>query len=490
MAGSPGKRIPKLLTGQGQFLEGLTLPGMLHAALARSPYGSARITSVDVSAAAAADGVVAAYSGTDLADEWAAGLPMAWPVTDDIKIPDHWPVAQDVARYVGDAVAVVVATSRNAALDAAELVEVDYEVQDAVVDVEAALADDAPRVHESFDDNKSYTWALTNGDVDAAFAKADVVVKERYTQPRLIPNAMEPRAVVAQSVPSTGDFTVWSTTQIPHVAKVLFALTLGIPESQIRVIAPSDVGGGFGSKLNVYAEEALCIALARRLGKPVKWVAGRSEGYLATIHGRDQVQEIEIAATSDGDILGYRVNILAAMGAYLQLVAPRRSAPGRLPLLRLLRWGGVSLRVHGRVHEHDPDGRLPGRRAARGHLRDRAGDRLARAGGRRGPGGDPAAELPPGWRHGPEPRRARLRLGRLRARARPRARVAGLRRVPERPGGAQGGRRQQTDRRRLLLLRGDLPARAFAGAGLAEVRGGRLGTRPRCACCRPGRRRS
>ncbi len=320
--GVPRKEDPKLITGQGQFLEGLTLPGMLHAALVRSPHGSARIDSVDVSAAAAADGVVAAYSGADLADEWAAGLPMAWPVTDDIRIPDHWPVAQDVARYVGDAVAVVVATSRNAALDAAELVEVDYEVLEAVVDVEAAVADGAPRVHESFDDNKSYTWALTNGEVDEAFAKADVVVKERYTQPRLIPNAMEPRAVVAQPVPSTGDFTVWSTTQIPHVAKVLFALTLGIPESQIRVIAPSDVGGGFGSKLNVYAEEALCIALARRLGKPVKWVAGRSEGYLATIHGRDQVQEIEIAATSDGDILGYRVHILAAMGAYLQLVAP------------------------------------------------------------------------------------------------------------------------------------------------------------------------
>ena len=320
--GVPRKEDPKLLTGQGQFLEGLTLPGMLHAALVRSPHGSASINSVDVSAAAAAEGVVAAYSGADLADEWAAGLPMAWPVTDDIRIPDHWPVAQDVARYVGDAVAVVVATSRNAALDAAELVEVDYEVLDAVVDVEAALADGAPRVHESFDDNRSYTWVLTNGEVDEAFAKADVVVKERYTQPRLIPNAMEPRAVVAQPVPSTGDFTVWSTTQIPHVAKVLFALTLGIPESQIRVIAPSDVGGGFGSKLNVYAEEALCIALARRLGKPVKWVAGRSEGYLATIHGRDQVQEIEIAATSDGDILGYRVNILAAMGAYLQLVAP------------------------------------------------------------------------------------------------------------------------------------------------------------------------
>ena len=181
--GVPRKEDPKLLTGQGQFVEGLNLPGMLHVALVRSPFGAARINGVDTSAAAAADGVVAAYSGADLAGEWAAGLPMAWPVTDDIRIPDHWPVAQDAVRYVGDAVAVVVATSRNAALDAAELVDVDYEVLQAVVGVEAALAEDAPRVHESFDDNKSYTWALTNGDVDAAFAKADVVVKERYTQP-------------------------------------------------------------------------------------------------------------------------------------------------------------------------------------------------------------------------------------------------------------------------------------------------------------------
>ena len=473
--GVPRKEDPKLLTGQGQFLEGLTLPGMLHAALVRSPHGSARINSVDVSAAAAAEGVVAAYSGADLADEWAAGLPMAWPVTDDIKIPDHWPVAQDVARYVGDAVAVVVATSRNAALDAAELVEVDYDVQEAVVDVEAALADDAPRVHEAFDDNKSYTWALTNGDVDAAFAKADVVVSERYTQPRLIPNAMEPRAVVAQSVPSTGDFTVWSTTQIPHVAKVLFALTLGIPEGQIRVIAPSDVGGGFGSKLNVYAEEALCIALARRLGKPVKWVAGRSEGYLATIHGRDQVQKIEIAATSDGDILGYRVNIAAAMGAYLQLVAPG------VPLLGAFLYCGC---YGGEAYHFECTGvftnttptdayRGAGRPEAT-YAIERAIDSLARE------VGVDAAEIR---------RRNFLAAGDM----------------VQSPGGLafdsadyepaldralelldydgfrsdqaerREGRGQQADRGRVLLLRGDLRPRALAGAGLAEVRRRRLG---------------
>ena len=319
--GVPRKEDPKLVTGQATFVESITLPDMLHVAVARSPFGSAQIKDVDLSVARTAPGVVATFSGEDLADEWAAGLPMAWPVTDDIRIPDHWPVTKDVARYVGDAVAVVVATSPSAAKDAVELVEVDYEVKTAVVDIPSALADDAPRVHESMENNECYTWTHANGDIDAAFAKADIVITENYVQPRLIPSAMEPRAVVVQPVPAAGDFTVWSSTQIPHVAKVLFSLTLGIPEAQMRVVAP-DVGGGFGSKLNVYAEEVLCIALARRLGKPMKWVADRSEGYLATIHGRDQLQEIELAATSDGKILGYRVKLLANMGAYLQLVAP------------------------------------------------------------------------------------------------------------------------------------------------------------------------
>ncbi len=190
-----------------------------------------------------------------------------------------------------------------------------------MVSIDDALADGAPLVHEGYDSNESYTWVLSNGDVDAAFEAADVVVSQRYLQPRLIPNAMEPRAVVVQPVAAAGEYTMWSTTQIPHIAKILHALTLGIPEGKLRVIAP-DVGGGFGSKLNVYAEEAICLALARRLGRPVKWVADRSEDYLATIHGRDQIQHIELAATSEGKITGYRVKLYANMGAYLQLVAP------------------------------------------------------------------------------------------------------------------------------------------------------------------------
>ena len=315
------KEDAKLLTGQGTFTESIEPAGCLHVAVARSPYAHARVAKVDTTAALASPGVVAAFSGAELADEWADGLPMAWPVTDDIKHPTHLPVTTDVARYAGDAVAVVVARSRAEAKDAAELVDVVYEPLTAVTEIETALGDDAPLVHESFETNASYTWALTNGDVDAAFENADVVISERYYHPRLIPNAIEPRAVVVQPVPAAGEYTMWSTTQIPHIAKVTLSLVVGIPESKLRVIAP-DVGGGFGSKLNVYAEEAICVALARRLGQPVKWVADRSEGYLATTHGRDIIQYMELASTSEGVIQGYRVRLLANMGAYLQLVTP------------------------------------------------------------------------------------------------------------------------------------------------------------------------
>src|SRR5205814_320009 len=201
----------------------------------------------------------------------------------------------------GAAVAVIAAPSRGAAEDAAELVMVDYEPLSAVVDPEAALSVDAPLVHDEFGTNACYTWALVEGEVDQLFAEADVTVSERYRQNRLIPNAIEPRAVFATGIPATGEFTLWSATQVPHIARLLLSGVVGIPEAKLRVIAP-DVGGGFGSKLNVYAEEAIALAVSRRLGRPVKWTETRSEGYLATIHGRDQIQEIELAATSEGKI--------------------------------------------------------------------------------------------------------------------------------------------------------------------------------------------
>jgi aerobic carbon-monoxide dehydrogenase large subunit len=288
----------------------------------RSPFAHALIKGVDLSKALAMDGVVGAFSGVDLAEDWAGPMPMAWPVTEDINNPPHWPLTKDKARHQGDGVAVVVATSRVLAKDAAEAVEVDYEPLPVVVDFEDALAEGASLVHEDFGTNRCYTWTLTNGEVDKVFAEAPVVVKERYRIQRQIPNAIEPRSVVAEPLPSTGELTLWSATQIPHIVRVtLAAFVLGMPENKLRVIAPR-VGGGFGSKLQVYAEEALALLLARKLGRPVKWTEERSENYLATHHGRDQSQEMELAATEDGKILGYRARITTNMGGYLMIITP------------------------------------------------------------------------------------------------------------------------------------------------------------------------
>jgi carbon-monoxide dehydrogenase large subunit len=320
-AAVPRKEDQKLLVGQGEYMDNLSVPGMVWMAVVRSPYAHAHIRNVDLSAALAAPGVTAAFSGAELADEWQAGLPCAWIPTEDTKHPTHHPLAGDKARHVGDGVAVVVAASRAAAKDAAELVQVDYEPLGVVVDAEAALAPDAPLVHDDFETNRCYTWELAAGDVEKAFADASVVVSERYRHQRLIPNAIEPRGVLVKPLPATGQFTLWTSTQVPHIARVTLSGVTGIPEAKLRVIAP-DVGGGFGSKLNVYAEEALALALARRLGRPVKWIEERSEAYVATIHGRDQIQEIELAATAEGKITAVRAKLTANMGAYLQLVTP------------------------------------------------------------------------------------------------------------------------------------------------------------------------
>src|SRR5437870_3650251 len=316
------KEDPRLLTGQGRYVDDLALPGMVWMGVVRSPLAHARIKAVDTGPALQIPGVLAAFTGEELAGDWAGPLPCVWPVTEDIKMPQHWPVTRDKARYMGDAVAVVVAESRELAQDAVEAVVVDYEALPAVTNVEAALSEDAPLVHDDFGTNKSFTWSHGGtGDVERTFAEAPVVVHERYWHPRLIPNAMEPRGVLVQPTPSMGEFTMWSATQIPHVAKLTLSMVTGIPESKLRVIAP-EVGGGFGSKLDIYAEEALCLALARRLRRPVKWVEERSEGYLATIHGRGVLQDMELAATAEGKLLGIRARLLADMGAYFQLITP------------------------------------------------------------------------------------------------------------------------------------------------------------------------
>jgi carbon-monoxide dehydrogenase large subunit len=328
---------PALLTGEAKYTNDMHVPGALHLAVLRSPYAHARIVSIDTTAAAAMDGVVAVYTGADLADAWAAPMPCAWPVTEDMKNPVHYPLTTSVAHYAGDGVACVLATSDAAARDALEAIHVEYEALPAVVDLEVALSDEVI-VHEDLGTNRSYTWDLLieeePGDVDRAFAAAAYTVSERYVQQRLIPMAMEPRAVLSMPQPFGGDVTLYSATQVPHILKVMTAITLGIPEHQVRVVAPA-VGGGFGSKLNVYAEELLCVALSLKHGVPVRWNEERSENTMATIQGRGQIQHIELAADTDGRLTAIRVRLLADMGAYLQLVTPG------VPLLGAFLYAGV-----------------------------------------------------------------------------------------------------------------------------------------------------
>ena len=326
---------PALLSGEARFVNDLAVPGALHMVMVRSPYAHARVTSIDLSAARAMPGVVGAYTGADLAGEWAAPLPCAWPVTPDMQSPPHYPLATEEVAYVGDGVAVVVADSEVAARDAALAVVVGYEELPAAVGLEDA-ASDRVLAHHTLGTNRAYTWELVPDPaaVDRAFAEAAVTVSERYVQQRLIASAMEPRGVCVVPQPFGGDLTVYSATQIPHILRTMLGVTTGVPESRLRVVAPS-VGGGFGSKLDVYAEELICVALARKLRRPVRWTEERSEAAQATVQGRGQVQDIELAADVEGRVRAVRVRILADMGAYLQLLTPG------VPLLGAFLYHGV-----------------------------------------------------------------------------------------------------------------------------------------------------
>jgi aerobic carbon-monoxide dehydrogenase large subunit len=346
----------------------------LHFALLRSPFAHAKVTSLDVSGALEQPGVVAAFTGEDLADEWPGGVPCAATVTDEQNTPFQAPIVTDEVKYMGDVVAVVVATDRYKAQDALESIEVDYEPLGVVVDMESALEEGSPLVHEDLGTNECFTFTAGVGNVDelfdqtddegdqaagaratdpegagdtgAAFDQANVVIKERYVQQRLIPNAIEPRATVAMQDPGHDGYVVYSATQVPHLAKLVLSLATGIPENQIRVVAP-DVGGGFGSKLNVYREEILALVLTKKLGTPIKWVEDRSENYQATIHGRGQIQDIELAADSEGKILGLKVKLLDDMGAYLQLLTPAISVSGAAMFPGVYTFDAFSIEIKG-----------------------------------------------------------------------------------------------------------------------------------------------
>ncbi|MDT4941744.1 MAG: aerobic carbon-monoxide dehydrogenase large subunit [Pseudonocardiales bacterium] len=313
-----------LITGRTTWTDNMTLPGMLHLAILRSPMAHATLTSIDTSEAVGRPGVVAVFTGQDFKDVQ-GDVPCAWPVTEDMVNPGAPSLAVNQVNFAGECVAVVVARTKAEAQDALEGIDVDYEPLPPVLDMEAAIADGATLVHPNTESNRSYTWVFDSGaagtgaPIDDALSGAEVTVRRRFIQQRLIPAFMEPRSVVVQ--PSGDNVTVWSSTQIPHILRVMLALTLGIPEQKVRVIAP-DVGGGFGGKIPVTPEEIISVLVARRLNKPVKYTESRSESLMSAHHGRDQIQDITITATRDGTVTGLDVHLLADMGAYLRLVGP------------------------------------------------------------------------------------------------------------------------------------------------------------------------
>jgi len=310
---------PALIRGLGQYVDDVRLPEMLHVAVLRSPHAHAKIKSIDAAAARQHPGVVAVVTGEELRDQIAT-----LPTTADnptLRIPKHHVLAVDKVCYVGEGVAAVVAEDRYAARDALDLIQMEYEPLPVVTDPEKALAAGSPVIHSEWPDNMAFRWEHKQGDVDKAFKQAHRIVKQRLVHQRLAPIAIETRGVVARYLAPEQQLTVWSATQIPHLLKTHLSQMLKLPENLVRVIAP-DVGGGFGSKLNVYAEEALLGYLALKLNRPVKWSEERRENMQATIHGRGQVGDVEAAVKKDGTILGLRYKVVADIGAYHQLFTP------------------------------------------------------------------------------------------------------------------------------------------------------------------------
>ncbi len=326
-----------LVTGEAKFVDDIHVPGELWMGMVRSTAAHARIVSIDASAAKEMPGVEAVHTGAELAamELWVAPLPCAWPVTDDMANPPHWPVAPDTVHHVGEIVAVVLADSRYGAADAVEQVVVEYESLAAVASIDQAVAD-TDHAHTDLGTNKAYTWAIDEDPegTQAAFDAAAHSVTCRFEQQRLIPAAMEPRGVVAVPSPMGGDVTLYSASQVPHILKVMAAATTGIPEQKIRVIAPA-VGGGFGAKLNINPDEILAITLANRMGRAVRWTESRTEAAGSTHQGRGQMQYIELASDSDGRLTAIRVKIDADMGAYMMLITPG------VPLLGSFLYHGV-----------------------------------------------------------------------------------------------------------------------------------------------------
>jgi aerobic carbon-monoxide dehydrogenase large subunit len=324
MLGSPVKRRedPRLITGQATYVDDIKLLGMLHMAMLRSPYGHARIRSINTEAARKHPGVVAVYLAEDLKGT-VGNIPIAVPlgkITEGMGV--RGPLAEGKVRFYGDPIAVVIADDRYTARDARDLIEVDYEPLPAAIDIEKAMQPGAPLLYEEFGTNVPFGMHPSTEEIDKVFeeTKADggIVVKQRIVNQRLAPSAMETRGVVAEFRKADKTLTVWSSSQIPHLLRDILSATVGLPQHQVRVIVP-EVGGGFGSKIDVYPEEILTAFAAMKLGRPVKWIEDRSEALAATIHGRDQVDYVEAAATRDGKVTGLKIHGISDLGAFCSL---------------------------------------------------------------------------------------------------------------------------------------------------------------------------
>ena len=331
-----GKRIrrredPRLITGTATYVDDIQMPGMHHACIVRSPHGAAKIKSINIKPAADLPGVVAVFTGKDT--EKVGPVPCGASIP-GLRVPHHHLLAMDRVYYVGHPVAVVVARDRYIARDGADLVEVEYEPSPAVSDPEKALAPGAPAVHPEWPDNTAFTYHQEGGEVDKAFADAEVVVKQRITSQRLIPTAMETRGTVADWKLGDKSLTLYVSTQAPHLMRTIVAQMLGLPENHLRIVAP-EVGGGFGSKIQIYAEEPLMGFIAMKIGKPIKWIESRRENFMCTIHGRGHVDYYEIAAKRDGTILAIKLKLIQDLGAFHELLTPA------IPTLSVLMMPGI-----------------------------------------------------------------------------------------------------------------------------------------------------
>ena len=319
--GKAMKRVedPRLIKGIATYVDDLQFAGLLHALILRSPFAHAKINGINADAAKALPGVVAVLTGADV-NEACGQVPCASPMPEQ-KAPKHTVLASDRVYFVGHPVAVVIAQDRYVARDALDLIEVDYDPLPVVAEPEKALEKDSPLTHPELGTNVAFNWTLATGDIEKEFKKADRIIKLRMVHQRLTPMAIEPRGCVATHHRGEGTVTLWTSTQIPHLVRTLLPGMIGVPENKLRIVAP-EVGGGFGSKLNLYAEEALICHLAMRLNAPVKWIESRRENASATIHGRDQIGNYEVAVKKDGTILAVKSKTIADLGSYLQLLTP------------------------------------------------------------------------------------------------------------------------------------------------------------------------